>query len=117
MPLYHATIGIPAHVRLPRGQFILCYSKHAEQAARTDRYGSIDQLPAYLDTRTAQVIECEVSGDRVSKILYRIRYSAELDLCLAIIPTARGAWTVKTVWANETGDRHTTLNRAAYAMV
>jgi hypothetical protein len=111
--LYHYKVFLPATLRLPFGTFPLRYTRHAEQAARTDRYG-VAPLPSRLNTRFAKVVEVE-TDDRgtVQKIVYRIPVSFELDLCLAVIPE-NGTFRVKTVWQNESRDSHATLNVNRY---
>ena len=116
MALYHADIYLPP-VPLPRGQFALTYSKHAEQEARRDRYGYIT-LPAYLDTRIAKVVEVEIENGVALKIVYRFAFDASRDIILVVMPPAhkgRGHLFVKTVWLNERSDNHKTLRSDRYA--
>ncbi len=113
MKLYHYKVFLPATLRLPLGTFPLRYTRHAEQAARTDRYGAAP-TPTRLNTRHAKVVEVETDdSNQVKKIVYRIPVSFELDLCLAVIPE-NGVFRVKTVWQNETRDQHATLNINRY---
>jgi hypothetical protein len=111
MKKYHADLGIPASANTNYGQMLLDYSQHALSAAQDDRYGNIINLPRSLDTSNAQVIEVETDGRKVTKVLYRIPYSDEFDLMLAVIPDRRF---VKTVWLNRNDDKHETLQDWKY---
>lgn len=108
--LYHFEIGFPRNLNVRFGTLRLRYSHHARQAALNDRYGDID-LPEALNTNTAKVIEVEVIGDRVEKVLYRVSYNDDFDLLVAVMP--RDSF-VKTVWLNRRNDGHKTLNAAKY---
>lgn len=109
--LYHVSLGLPANFRAPVGQHVLHYTRHALHAAQNDRYG-VPVLPDRIDSRTARVIEVEVTGQRVTKILYRIRHCDRFDLCLAVIPGAK--FLVKTVWLQDNTDQHKTLDASRY---
>jgi len=109
--LYHAEIGIPTSVPVRFGKLNLRYSRHALQAANSDRYGLIN-LPEVLDTDKAKVIEVEVAADGlVEKVLYRVPHCGTCDLVIAVIPYDSF---VKTVWLNKKNDGHKTLNKANY---
>lgn len=110
--LYHYQLGLPK-VQLPQGVALLEYTGHAKRAANDDRYGVIT-LPVALDTSAAKVIEVEVDGNAVTKVLYRVSYDHKHDLCLAVIPRRYGAWLVKTVWLNRKDDTHRTLDEKRY---
>jgi hypothetical protein len=113
MRLYHTSVYVPKTLRLPNGQWTLNYSGHAQRAAQNDRYGKLN-LPEYIDTRYAQLIEIEV-GDNglIQKLVYRLTHDINRDISLAIIPERRG-WYVKTVWGNLKSDKHLTLNTSRY---
>lgn len=109
--LYHFKIYIPENLKTRYGTLSrLVYSNHAKQAALNDRYGKIN-CPISLNTDTAQVIEVEAEGNIVIKVVYRIPYSSQYDLCLAVIP--RQSF-VKTVWLNDKCDLHKTLDMSKY---
>lgn len=108
--LYHFELGIPKAAQLRFGKMPLNYSGHAQRASQNDRYGTIE-LPKYLDTNTAQVIEVEMRGRETLKIVYRVKYNEILDLVLVVIPD-RGF--VKTVWLNQRNDLHKTLDASRY---
>lgn len=110
--LYHSELGIPNNAKTNFGSMLLDYSPHALEAALDDRYGNIINLPSFLDTSTAQVIEVETDNNgKTTKVLYRVPYSDELDLVLAVIPDRRF---VKTVWLNQKNDLHNTLDNSKY---
>lgn len=109
--LYHAELGLPLpETSFKLGTVGLNYSAHAKEAAQTDRYGYIS-LPATLDTNRSKLIEVEVLGGRIVKLVYRTRYNKEYDLVLAIALGGR----VKTVWLNSVNDLHKTLNSKVYS--
>lgn len=85
-------------------------SRHAVEAAASDRYGQIT-LPVAITFGGKDIIEAEVlEGGRVTKIVVRLRYNAEFDCCYAI---GEGG-PLKTVWLNRADDTHSTLNRSRY---
>ncbi len=113
MPLYHAEIGFPK-MDFPQGVFPLTYSNHAIIASKNDRYGKVN-LPIHITARNENLVEIETQGSAIVKLVYRIAYSAEYDLILAI-SVVGGQWHVKTVWLNSVNDCHRTLKRSAYAI-
>jgi hypothetical protein len=110
--LYHTSIGFPSTFRAPVGEFALAYTHHALRAALNDRYGLID-LPASLRVSAARIIEIGHDNYRTSKILYRLAYSDDLDLCIVVVPGV--PMVVKTVWLQAKGDAHNTLDASRYA--
>lgn len=111
MALYHKDVFLPP-VALPQGRFKLTYGRHARRAANNDRYGYIP-LPAYINTRSCEVIEIELTDNTLTKIVYRQAIDATCDMCIVIIPRVY-EWFVKTVWLNHSDDKHVTLNRCNY---
>lgn len=111
MELFHSDIRLPDGFVAPRGRVSLRWTRHADQARVSDRYGDIPKFStATLDN--LNVIEVGVENGRVVKILFRGRMSADLDVCMVLIPGT--VWTVKTVWINERNDKHGTLDRSKY---
>lgn len=112
--LYHKDIGFPESLELQYGYtFDLAYSKHAQDAANSDRYGVI-KLPQGVTFHKDRIIEVETEDDvTVTKMVVRISYALDnkLDLCLVIIPQTGF---VKTVWINEAKDKHKTLDKNKY---
>jgi hypothetical protein len=108
--LYHFQVYMP-DLPLNFGKQRLNYSNHALNASRDDRYGDI-QLPTFIDTNTAKIIEVEIQNDRyLTKVVYRVPYSETHDLIVVAIPER---WFVKTVWLNAKSDKHQTLNKNRY---
>lgn len=109
--LYHRDVYMPPIAAKMQFATLLRYSRHALNAANDDRYGKLD-LPVSLDTRKADLIEAEVTGDKVTKAVYRMPLSDDLDLCVVVHPHDGF---VRTVWANRKEDVHHTLDRSKYA--
>lgn len=98
--------------KLPEGSIKLKYSFHALKEAKSDKYG-YHGLPDVLDTEHAEVIEVETDSDGTpKKVLYRTSYTEDYDLCLVVLIEENF---VKTVWLNEQGDLHESLNTKKYA--
>ena len=113
--LYHKDVGFPSDARLPKnftGVVRLNYGSHAREEAMADKYGNL-KLPAILDIRKCEIIEIGVVGTMITKMVVRTAYSRELDLVIVFIPQTGF---VKTVWANKTTDKHTSLNKSRYAV-
>lgn len=110
--LYHPEVYWPAEVirQLPNQTIGVVYTKHAKQAAKSDRYGHID-LPNRIDMDRAFVFEAELNSRLcLTKFGVRISLDNERDLCLIITCNLR----VKTVWVNLRADEHKTLNKNKY---
>lgn len=111
--LYHKDIGFPKDAQLPRGFSPVLrprYGPHARQAAQDDRYGPFT-LPNAVDIQKGDLIEIATVGNTVTKMVVRFPYNDKLDLVMVIQP-ADGF--VRTVWGNEKGDTHKSLNRSKY---
>lgn len=110
--LYHFQIGLPKlDLQFP-AQMKLTYTRHAEQAALNDRYGAID-LPFYLHTTDALLVEIELRDQTPVKAVFRIKYDDRLDLVL-VVAISGLRYVVKTVWLNQADDKHSTLRRGMY---
>lgn len=115
--LYHKDLGLP-DIQLPERPVLLAYSGHARRAAKNDRYGGdlTRWLPHRLTLGCTTVVEAGFN-DRTGRLNHLlVRYNlpgTDLDLVLALCP-GRKAWTVKTVWANESDDDHITLDPRRY---
>jgi hypothetical protein len=110
--LYHKLLGFPARVLEPwlNQKLNLSYTQHARQAAKNDRYGEPEDLPETVSILPGQVIELEIAGGRLQKLVVRIPYDSEVDLCLVLsLETERAS--VKTLWLNLVTDNHSTLRR------
>lgn len=112
--LFHADLGFPSAFNPPTGTRALQYTQHAQNAALDDRYGDI-QLPSEINLDEMKLIEVGVTDGQVSKFLYRGKLDNWRDICIVAIPRPRGQkWIVKTVWINESNDRHRTLDPTKY---
>src|ERR1700759_1712875 len=110
--LYHCLFDYPKSLELKEAYIITPkYSNHSLQAAKDDRYGII-KLPETVTFSQRNIIEVETSNDiDVDKVLVRIPYNKELDLCLVILLKTN---IVKSLWANLKTDTHKTLNKQKY---
>lgn len=111
--LFHRdAYGFP-NIRIPSGTFALNLSPHAQQEARTDRYGAITLgLMPQVNIREQDIFEIEVVRGTVIKITARISYDARRDIIFALIPQTG---VVKTIWSNLKTDKHKTLDKKKYA--
>lgn len=114
MSLYHFEVGFPSGFTGKVGIVPIRTTAHARNAAENDRYGKF-QIPAEIDTNKALVIEAEIYGATISKIVYRVKYNDTTDLIMVCIPE-RGYFTLKTVWGNLASDKHKTLDRSRYTV-
>lgn len=112
MDLYHAEIRLPDGFVPPTARVPLRWTNHADRARMDDRYGEIPRFRT-ASLGSLRVVEVGIENGRIAKILFRGRMSATLDVCMVLIPGTR-AWTVKTVWINESKDSHGTLDRTRY---
>jgi hypothetical protein len=116
--LYHKALGLPRALfaKFCDREWTAVYSHHAQNEARSDRYGGID-LPPVLRFTADEVVEVEVApGPRAVKLLVRVRLDHQRDLVIALKPPTefeRGCF-VKTVWINRHDDKHKTLNVTRY---
>ncbi len=110
--LYHKDIGFP-NVKMPEGTYKLNYSRHAQRAAKDDRYGEAKQLPSHINMSQVELIEAEVINNKVNKVVVRKDYNKTLDLVIVFMPQTPDNF-VKTVWFNEKIDKHKTLRRDRY---
>ncbi len=112
--LYHSNVHLPKRIRatVPKYTVPVAYTQHAKSAAQTDRYGRLT-LPDRIDLASAQLVECEHYDRKgLVKAVIRVQYNDTLDIVLVMIPGR--PWLVKTVWANERGDNHRTLDATPY---
>lgn len=112
--LYHTEIFLPEVLRaLGKKTLAPAITAHAKEAALSDRYGKIE-LPASVTFSGREIVEAEIDGGAVVKLVVRVAYDATRDLVLAI--GFRGADSfIKTAWFNLKSDLHSTLDRSRYA--
>lgn len=112
MPLFHKDIGFPPGFRAPDTRINLIYTRHAREACESRDI----RMFRCITLARFDVIEIEVSADRVVKMVVRGRYDDNNDICIVLRNTA-GKWIVPTVWLNKANDLHKTLDRSKYAEV
>lgn len=121
--LYHRDIAMPAGALTDfcNRQWNLAYTRHALQEALSDKLGTLTHAPRSIRFTDADVIEIEreeITGHpyfRTSKIVVRVPYDERRDLVLVLRKFIDGAAIVITLWTNNVGDTHSTLDRKKYA--
>lgn len=110
--LYHKELGFPDTLVLYKSyNRLLNYSLHAIKSAKEDRYGNID-LPNVVTFNKEDIIEVEtIDNTKADRVLIRIPYSDNFDLCVVILLDNS---LVKTVWLNSVNDKHFTLVKEKY---
>lgn len=93
-------------VALPFSVILLNYSHTAFKSINNDTEYSdkFTYIPTILNPSTARLVEIDVDSDgQVTKYLYELEYTEDLDLSLAITCKSNGAYLVKTMWLNDKG--------------
>lgn len=116
MALFTPDVYLPASLPLPSGVFNLDYGNHAKYKQKKDKFGPL-VLPQILDTNKAQIVEVELIGKKITKVVYRMPMDKYRDICLAVIPRNNNLMFVKTVWSNPWNDKHSTLKTERYAQL
>ena len=111
--LYHPDVFIPGWFTKPTGRAVLRYTKHARQAARTDRYGEVPLFES-VNLDNLDLVEIGAENGQVTKLVLRGGYDTTRDHVLVLVPED-GVYIVKTVWYNLRTDKHRTLRRDRYA--
>lgn len=113
--LYHSSVFMPKRVKhLAHRRIVnMVYSNHAIKAASEDKYGPLF-LPLRVTISPENMVEAEVYSYGLEKIVVRIPQTEKVDLCIAMKPLEDGKWLAKTVWGNEPGDNHATLDWRKY---
>lgn len=109
MNTYHVEVGLPGWFRKPMGAFRPRYGSHSRSEAASDRYGRVN-LPTFINWANCNIIEVYAEGQKVVKLLVRMKYDCKRDLCLVIGSDGF----VRTVWTNLVTDNHRTLVRSRY---
>jgi subtilisin-like proprotein convertase family protein len=115
--LYHREVYLPNNIlNALEGEFKIIYGIHAIKQARV-KYGLRGQdLPSSAQTTIANIIEVEIIGNRIVKIVVRLPFDNRDDICVPLIPQSPGELFAKTMWLNSRSDRHRTLDKAKYAV-
>lgn len=121
--LYHRDLpgGIPlAAVVAFLGPDVLHlnYSRHARMAALADRYTRRGawQAPHEVEVCYPAIVEAQIEDGVAVKIVVRLEMDAFRDLVLVLSQPddARRSF-VRTLWLNDAGDNHNTLDASKYA--
>lgn len=107
--LYHKDVYMPKFDR-PDRWFHVNYTRHAQEACLTDRYGEIEPFE-FINLAQGEIVEIEIENRKIIKLVIRFEYDDELDIVMVIVPQTLN---VKTVWLNERNDNHNTLNESRY---
>lgn len=111
--LYHKDVFLPSSVRaLPARAYSPSITRHATEAALSDRYGKIT-IPASLTFSGREVVECEICEGSVRKLVVRLPYDGARD-AVYVIGFDSGKCFLKSVWLNLSNDCHCTLDRSRY---
>jgi len=102
--IYNQQVYIPK-LKFRDVEHVVRYSFHSLEAANNDRYGVID-LPDAINLARVELVEMEVIGGKIHKVVVRMPYSVTLDLVMVVLLETL---TVKTVWLNKRSDNHRTL--------
>ncbi len=109
--LFNVGVFMPKFNWTPK-PLALRYGPHALNAARDDRYGNFEGvLPKALNLQDTEIVEVEVTGKSVTKLVCRVPGMKGFDLVMVVQKDGF----VKTVWANDRTDKHRTLDRTRYA--
>lgn len=111
MELWHSEIRLPTGFVAPTERVTLEWSIHADRARKDDRYAEIPKFKT-IPLSVFSVIEVETTGSKVSKLVMRGHWTADLDVVFVLIPGP--VYFVKTVWINKRNDVHKTLDRSKY---
>ena len=107
--LYHPQIGFPSTFRRPVGSFRAVASAHAKDRAELKGF----KLPTAINLNDYSIVEIEMDGSRLVKIVVRGEYDSYDDICMAIMFKNGGAF-IKTAWLNAWDDSHKTLDPSRY---
>jgi len=112
--LFHKQIYLPPEAKALIGRNLnLSYSHHAKLACVNDRYGIISKPPFQIGINLDNLIEVETENSVIVKVVVRQKYDSKFDIALAISIEGKNS-TVKSVWLNDSSDKHFTLDRSKY---
>ena len=105
--LFHKDVYAPKNLFSSIGHVLVKYSRHAWEAAQSDRYGNLTQyLDRWVDIRQSKIIEVELINGRITKRVVRHQVSEDLDMVFVINHDGY----VRTVWGNLHNDKHKSLD-------
>lgn len=90
-------------------RYIVIPTSHLHDKIRMKRL----PFSCYKTALFGEVVECEVVNSEVTKIITRVnnRYNPQKDMCFAVLVQYPYA-IIKTVWENNSDDKHETIRRA-----
>jgi hypothetical protein len=90
-------------LKLPKGAQVIM-SRHAQERFNTKvAAGTVYSLDR------GQVVEVEIDGKRIHKIVLRVATNTRYDLVFALVHKGGAQWLCTTVWPNHINDNHATL--------
>jgi hypothetical protein len=85
----------------------LVFTKHASQRAIEKAI----LAPQSIEIQTGEVVEAELEGSRITKLVVRRAMNKDKDLVLVLVPKDVNTWMVVTCWLNSKDDTHKTLRK------
>jgi hypothetical protein len=67
-------------------------------------------VPKFIEIKSGQVVEAELNGACITKLVVRQSINTTQDLVLVLIPKD-STWLVVTAWLNDVTDTHKTLKK------
>lgn len=120
---FNKSVFIPQALleQLPAGSVPLDWSHHALQELADDGFDFAPETVSF-SSPTVEVVEVSAKprkGDnklRLTKVVARVQTDGPDDMVLVLIPDAFRPWEVRTAWANDRHDQHSTLRTDRVAM-
>ena len=85
----------------------LVFTKHASQRAIEKAI----LAPQSIEIQAGEVVEAELEGSRITKLVVRRAMNQDKDLVLVLVPKDKETWMVVTCWLNRKEDTHKTLRK------
>ena len=85
----------------------LVFTKHASERAVEKAI----LAPRSIEIAAGEVVEAELEGSRITKLVVRRAMDGTRDLVLVLVPKDAGTWMVVTCWLNSNQDTHKTLRK------
>lgn len=85
----------------------LVFTKHASERAIEKQV----LAPRSIEIQAGEVVEAELEGSRITKLVVRRAMNKEQDLVLVLVPKDKETWMVVTCWLNHKDDTHKTLKK------
>ena len=85
----------------------LVFTKHASERAVEKAI----LAPQSIEIAAGEVVEAELEGSRITKLVVRRAMDGTRDLVLVLVPKDAGTWMVVTCWLNSNQDTHKTLRK------